>query len=151
MLQGLAQHPTLIENILLTTTPKMAPDPSTSAPTSKKRTMSDSLNPPAAKTNPTPLVFRLPDQQKPDFRFVVFDQEYHVHSMILKLYSNYFRKFLDSPDKSGNASSPSTEFRYDYATAVDDDGAWALEPADRVGFFSTSSKDRFNPVTGSIY
>lgn len=38
----------------------------------------------------TPIIFSSPGLT-PDVRFKVFKQEYHVHSIILKLYSNYFR------------------------------------------------------------
>ncbi|CAG8955889.1 hypothetical protein HYFRA_00008739 [Hymenoscyphus fraxineus] len=82
-----------------------------------------------APAKQAPIIFRLP-HKTPDVRLVVFDQEYHVHSTILKLYSNYFRKFLDSPDKPG--SSPSSLFKYEYVTVVDDDGIWALESAHKV-------------------
>jgi hypothetical protein len=42
----------------------------------------------------------------------VFKAEFHVHSVILKIGSTYWRKFLDSADK---AASPSTAtFRYEY-------------------------------------
>ncbi|PVH87079.1 hypothetical protein DL98DRAFT_355713, partial [Cadophora sp. DSE1049] len=44
-------------------------------------------------------VFTTPGYQ-PNVRLVVFDQEFHVHSILLKLHSAYFRKFLDSPDKA---------------------------------------------------
>lgn len=59
--------------------------------------------PPAKKqklddTN-SPIVFSQPGL-KPDTRLTVFDQEFHVHSIILKLKSAFFRKFLDSPDKA---------------------------------------------------
>ncbi|CAG8979883.1 hypothetical protein HYALB_00002657 [Hymenoscyphus albidus] len=82
-----------------------------------------------APAKQAPIIFRLP-HQTPDVRLVVFDQEYHVHSTISKLYSNYFRKFLDSPNKPG--SSPSSFFKYEYVTVVDDDGIWALESAGKV-------------------
>lgn len=57
--------------------------------------------PPAAKRQKVskPIVFSTPGYQ-PDVRLVVFDQEFHVHSILLKLHSAYFRKFLDSPDKA---------------------------------------------------
>lgn len=67
-----------------------------------------------------------------DVRRLVFEQEYHVHSVILKLFSAYFRKFLDSPDKPGKPASAS--FQYEYATAPDDDETWALEPANKIRF-----------------
>lgn len=52
--------------------------------------------------------------------------------MILKLHSNYFRKFLDSADKP---NAPATAlFKYNYTTVVDDDGIWAVEPKSTVSF-----------------
>ncbi|CAG8979884.1 hypothetical protein HYALB_00002658 [Hymenoscyphus albidus] len=77
-----------------------------------------------------PEVYRLPGGLKPDVRLLVFNREYHVHSVILKLHSNYFRKFLDSPDKSSEPAS--VNFQYEYVTVVDGDGIWALEPANKV-------------------
>jgi len=68
----------------------------------------------------------------PDVRLTVFGQEFHVHSIILKLHSNFFRKFLDAGDKA--ATPPSSLFQYDYVSVSDDDGTWGLEP--------TSSKVR---------
>ncbi|CAG8955890.1 hypothetical protein HYFRA_00008740 [Hymenoscyphus fraxineus] len=82
------------------------------------------------ETTNVPKVYRLPGGLKPDVRLLVFDQEYHVHSTILKLHSNYFRRFLDSPDKTGEPAS--ANFQYEYATVVDDDGTWALEPANKI-------------------
>ncbi len=35
-----------------------------------------------------------------DVSLKVFDQEFLVHSPILKIHSAFFNKFLDSPDKS---------------------------------------------------
>ncbi|TVY85651.1 hypothetical protein LAWI1_G008232, partial [Lachnellula willkommii] len=69
-------------------------------------------------------------------RLVVFDQEFHVHSVVLKLYSAFFRKFLDSPDKATAAAaaaaganhpsiaSPqsivSSKFKYEWVTKLDE-------------------------------
>ncbi|KAH7355137.1 hypothetical protein BKA65DRAFT_581836, partial [Rhexocercosporidium sp. MPI-PUGE-AT-0058] len=55
----------------------------------------------------------------------VFETEYHVNSVILKLHSNYFRRFFDSPDKPQRPEG--TPFRYEYITVLDEDGTWALE------------------------
>jgi len=46
----------------------------------------------------SPIVFHTPGF-KPDVRLMVFDREFQVHSVLLKLHSAFFRKFLDSPDK----------------------------------------------------
>ncbi|PMD38370.1 hypothetical protein L207DRAFT_585272 [Hyaloscypha variabilis F] len=48
--------------------------------------------------------------------------EYHVHSILLKLYSEFFRKFLDSPDKITGERAAGSGFRYFWATEVDQDG-----------------------------
>ncbi|KAH9215140.1 hypothetical protein DL95DRAFT_461401 [Leptodontidium sp. 2 PMI_412] len=48
-----------------------------------------------------PIVFSTPGL-KPDTRLTVFEQEFQVHSLVLKLHSAFFRKFLDSPDKAPN-------------------------------------------------
>jgi hypothetical protein len=77
-----------------------------------------------------PIIFASPGL-KPDVRLLVFKQEFHVHSVILKLHSNYFRKFLDSPDKK--KASVSALFRYVYVSVVDeDDHLWALDIAAKV-------------------
>lgn len=81
------------------------------------------------ENKPDPIIFVLPGM-KPDVRLDIFGQHIHVHSLILKLHSHYFRKFLDSPEKSGERAS--ADFQYEYAAAIDDDGSWALEPVDEV-------------------
>ncbi len=72
-----------------------------------------------------PIVFQSPGL-KPDVRLTIYGQEFHVHSVILKLHSNFFRKFLDSPEKE--AAPPSSPFKYDYASVTDADGFSGLEP-----------------------
>ncbi|KAE8442865.1 hypothetical protein EG329_002607 [Mollisiaceae sp. DMI_Dod_QoI] len=51
----------------------------------------------AAKTKP-PIVIKMPGFS-PDTRLKVFSQAFHVHSLLLKIHSTFFRKFLDSADK----------------------------------------------------
>ncbi|CZR55513.1 uncharacterized protein PAC_05401 [Phialocephala subalpina] len=64
---------------------------------------------------------------KPDVRLKVFGtSEYHVHSVLLKLYSGFFLKFLDSPEKKVPASP---EFAYEWITQIDDDDGWHLVAA----------------------
>ncbi|CAG8955888.1 hypothetical protein HYFRA_00008738 [Hymenoscyphus fraxineus] len=79
---------------------------------------------------PAPIVFRKPGEAV-DTLLSALGQDYHVHSSILKLHSNYFRKFLDSPDKSGKPASP--QFRYHYVTVIDRDDAkaWFLESSEK--------------------
>lgn len=95
---------------------------------SKKRPREES---PDTGTATSPDVFFSPGL-KPDTRFTVFEKEYHVHSVILKLHSNYFRRFLDSPDKE--AAPVDALFKYDYVSVVDKDGSWALDPVSKVCF-----------------
>ncbi|KAL3425287.1 hypothetical protein PVAG01_02078 [Phlyctema vagabunda] len=69
-----------------------------------------------------------PGSGDPDTRFIVFDKyEFHVHSIILKLHSAFFRRFLDSPDKIPAPNSAA--FRYDWVSKIDGDGSWGLVAA----------------------
>ena len=66
---------------------------------------------------------------EPDVRLRVFDKwEFHVHSVILKLYSAFFRKFLDPSNKLEDSSlNTSSQFKYEWVTEIDDDGeGWHL-------------------------
>lgn len=82
---------------------------------------------------PEPVVFVLRGQLV-DTKLDVFGAVFHVHSIILKGGSAYFRKFLDSPDK---APAPETAaFPYEYVAVVDDDRkTWGLESASNVSPF----------------
>ena len=73
---------------------------------------------------PEPIVFTPPGLDS-DMSIEVFKQIFHVNSMVLKSHSQFFRNFLDSPDK---ATAPdSATFRYDWVTQIDQDGTgWAL-------------------------
>ncbi|KUJ24470.1 uncharacterized protein LY89DRAFT_727496 [Mollisia scopiformis] len=62
-----------------------------------------------------------------DTRLNVLRQEFHCHSAILKLKSNFFFKFMDSPDKVLNNEGP---FKYEWVSSIDDDGTWGLVAAD---------------------
>jgi len=85
---------------------------------------------------PTTIIFASPGL-KPDLRLRLFEKvELHVHSIILKLYSNYFRRFLDSPEKK--LAPESALFKYEYSTVIDEDGTWALEPDSKVRYNSTT-------------
>ncbi|TVY21572.1 hypothetical protein LARI1_G000514 [Lachnellula arida] len=95
---------------------------------SKKRRRAESSVVDAGPPGRDPIIFVSPGLQ-PDVRLRVFHQPFHVHSIVLKLHSNYFRKFLDSPDKSDGPASAS--FQYEYTTVVDEDGDWGLEAADK--------------------
>ncbi|KAF7903041.1 hypothetical protein EAF00_002943 [Botryotinia globosa] len=76
------------------------------------------------RLSPKLKVFSIPDQ-KSDTRFVLFDErEIHLHSTVLKLHSAFFRKFLDSPDKT--PAEPSAEFRYEWVSEIEEDGEWHI-------------------------
>jgi hypothetical protein len=97
--------------------------------------------PPAKKQNvakvKAPVVFKQAGLGSPDTCLVVFEQEFHVHSTILKLYSAFFRKFLDSPDKAHATSTKN--FKYFWVTEVENDGDWHLVAlrANEVSFHKT--------------
>ncbi|EPE24748.1 POZ [Glarea lozoyensis ATCC 20868] len=66
---------------------------------------------------------------QPDVRLKVFDRwQFHVHSVILKLYSAFFRKFLDPSNRDASAGATSfSQFKYEWVTEIDDDGmGWHL-------------------------
>jgi hypothetical protein len=82
-----------------------------------------------ASTNGTNAIVFAASGLKPDVRIKVFEQEFHVHSVVLKLHSAFFRKLIDIEDR---VSSYSETFRYDYISCVDVDGGWGLEVATEV-------------------
>ncbi|KAF5872092.1 uncharacterized protein Bfra_009121 [Botrytis fragariae] len=72
--------------------------------------------------SPEVVTFYIPGQE-PDTRITIFQlKELRVHSSILKLYSAYFRKFMDSPDKE--SAPPSAMWKYDWTGKVEQDGSW---------------------------
>ncbi|KAG4412199.1 hypothetical protein IFR04_014659 [Cadophora malorum] len=122
-------------------------------------------DPPAAKKQKVskPIVFATPGYQ-PDVRLVVFDQDFHIHSILLKLRSAYFRKYLDSPDKAPKVTNtistgatngdrsmsadssrislkgPQGSFKYHWVTEIDGDdkSSWYLTAAKSDTSSSTS-------------
>ena len=132
---------------------EVARTPNLNSTTLSSSTMAE---PPAAKKQRAskPIVFVTPGYQ-PDVRLVVFDQEFHVHSILLKLHSAYFRKFLDSPDKAPKVTNavsagatdgfgstaadssrssmkgPQGSFKYRWVTKIDgdDNPSWYLTAA----------------------
>ncbi|TVY21116.1 hypothetical protein LARI1_G001975 [Lachnellula arida] len=81
--------------------------------------------------SPNPIVFTAPGLG-PDMSIEVFKQIFHVNSMVLKIHSEYFRNYLDSPDKAP-AGSVSGAFRYEWVTLVDEDGkGWCLTAKEKV-------------------
>lgn len=77
-----------------------------------------------------PVAFRASGMQA-DVRIRIFEREFHVHSIVLRLYSAFFRTSLDSADK-GESGSERGSWRYDYVSVMDPDGGWGLEVAKKV-------------------
>lgn len=65
-----------------------------------------------------------------DVRINVFDREFHVHSVVLRLYSNFFRKLLDYTDQ--NPAPGMDGFLYDYVSVMSPDRGWRLDLAKKV-------------------
>lgn len=92
------------------------------------------MAPPPAKKQKTdpkpPIIFKSPGM-KPDIYFKVFNQEFHVTSMVLKLTCGFFRTFLDP---SGGKLPKSTQpaFASEWLTRIDDDGTWELSSDHKV-------------------
>jgi hypothetical protein len=63
----------------------------------------------------------------------VFNEDFYVHSDVLKLHSMFFRKFMDSPDKVVPVYTD--PIKYDYKAAIDEVGTegevlrWFMIPA----------------------
>ncbi|CZR63351.1 uncharacterized protein PAC_13248 [Phialocephala subalpina] len=73
--------------------------------------------------SPYPMVFFSPGLQ-PDVRFTVYEN-YHLHSVVLKLHSRFFPRFLNFPEKSHLPASEA--FQFEYVSAENEEG-WVLEP-----------------------
>ncbi|PMD38337.1 hypothetical protein L207DRAFT_585240 [Hyaloscypha variabilis F] len=93
--------------------------------------MSDPPTPPAVQTAAKPpIVFKCLGM-KPDVCLNVLGQDYHAHSILLKLLSAFFWTFLDSADKETSVMQASeakltSKFRYEWITKVDEDGSWHM-------------------------
>lgn len=102
---------------------------------------------PETDVNPNAIVFISPGSE-PDVRFRVFDDEYHLHSTVLKYHSRFFRQFLDSPDKPAGPASKS--FCYEYVSFFDKDGSdWSLQPASKVWVSILLALNHGNKAHGS--
>jgi hypothetical protein len=76
-----------------------------------------------------PVIFKAPGFPS-DLRLQVFETMFHVHSVILKLHSEFFFKFLDSPEKMIPGVLIAPGFKYEWVTKVDEDGeGWGLVDA----------------------
>jgi hypothetical protein len=86
-----------------------------------------------------PIIFSIP-HMTPDVRLQVFDQPFHVHSMVLRIHSSFFRTFLDSADKA-NIATTSSAFPYDYVTELDADRqGWNLVRSEKKVSFYTAAR-----------
>jgi hypothetical protein len=100
----------------------------------------------ASTIGANPIVFAA-SGLKPDVRIKVFEQEFHVHSVVLRLHSAFFRKLIDVEDR---VSSYSETFRYDYISCVDVGGGWGLEVATEVRQVHNNSEwHELSPSGGS--
>ncbi|CAG8981085.1 hypothetical protein HYALB_00013811 [Hymenoscyphus albidus] len=82
--------------------------------------------PPIVMAWPTRFVLNaIPEPTEPDVHLQVFEQAFHVHSAILKHKSDFFKTFLDSPDKSGLIDRD-CQFHYKWISIVDEDEQWSL-------------------------
>jgi hypothetical protein len=81
--------------------------------------------PPAKKqkvSRPT-VVFKSPGLPTPDVRFRVFDDyEFHVHSVVLKMNSAFFQRFLDLANKDIIGEKCLSGFQYEWVSEIDDSG-----------------------------
>jgi hypothetical protein len=83
------------------------------------------------KGNMAPIV--LAPHVPADTLLRVFTQEFHVHSTILKIHSDFFATFMDARDKAAGTST-NLRFKYEWVSEVDLDGKdWSLVCAVGVG------------------
>ncbi|TGO24739.1 hypothetical protein BPAE_0096g00450 [Botrytis paeoniae] len=74
-----------------------------------------------------------------DVKLSIFDElQLYVHSVVLKLHSAFFRRFLDSSNKNGNGENTGS-FKYEWATVYNDDGSWSLFDARNIKHDNPSS------------
>ncbi|TEY31294.1 hypothetical protein BOTCAL_0804g00020 [Botryotinia calthae] len=106
-------------------------------PLVRKRRFEREENEPATQTV---HIFHLPGH-KADVKLSVFDGlEIHAHSVLLKLHSAFFRRFLDLQmyNKDGKGENTGV-FKYEWATVYDDDGSWSLFDARNIKHNSPNS------------
>ncbi|TVY39026.1 hypothetical protein LSUB1_G004583, partial [Lachnellula subtilissima] len=95
-----------------------------------------------------PIVFTAPGLG-PDMSIEVFKQIFHVNSLVLKVHSEYFRTYLNSPDKAP-ASSISGTFRYNWVTLVDEDAnGWSLTAKENFMFSQIKTSPENQPFAGT--
>jgi hypothetical protein len=106
--------------------------------------MSEPPTPPAVQTAAKPPIVYRCLGMKPDVCLNVLGQDYHAHSILLKLLSAFFWTFLDSADKETSVMQASeakltSKFRDERVTKVDEDGSFAYY----LSFFNASGMLRY--------
>jgi hypothetical protein len=74
----------------------------------------------------TPPTFDLPDKQPQDTELQVLNQTFKVHSSVLKMHAEYFRRLFDSAEKDQSAFPQGPGIRYRWITHIEADGGWYL-------------------------
>jgi hypothetical protein len=114
-------------------TPSSQSDMDSSAPTAVAALNTQLQGPPAKKLKGVPrkpIVFETPGQVA-DTRVKIFDQEFHVSSTALKMYTMYFQKFMDPSNGIVNKTI-SSRFKYNWFTKIEEDGQWVISSAPEV-------------------
>ena len=57
---------------------------------------------------------------------------------MLKLYSAFFRRFLEYPDPN---ASKNDQFGFNFESVVDDDGEWGLEKGRKVSYWRSGMEE----------
>ncbi|TAQ87698.1 hypothetical protein B7494_g3984 [Chlorociboria aeruginascens] len=74
-----------------------------------------------------PVIFSL-YKVSPDVRITVFGKEFHVHSLVLRVHSEFFGRFLICQDQKQGTDNGNSSFKYEYVAVDDGDGYWGLQP-----------------------
>ena len=75
------------------------------------------------------LTFTVPDLS-PDTKLEIYDRTFEVHSMVLRLHSGFFRKFLV---KKGSSDESNSDSGFGHHLVVKDDGdVWGFQPVEHV-------------------
>jgi hypothetical protein len=95
--------------------------------------------PPIKKMKTTyqqPIIFGIPGEAV-DTSIKVFDQEFQVSSMALKMHTMYFQKFLEPSNGAGNKCL-TRRFKYNWYTKIEEDGQWVISSAPEVNSSPTT-------------
>jgi hypothetical protein len=81
------------------------------------------------------VTFTVPDLP-PDAKLEIYHRTFEVHSMVLRLYSGFFRKFLANKKVRSDESNSSSGFVH-HLVVKDDGDVWGFQPVEQVGSFAT--------------